>query len=170
MSIPFYRYVEYMEDGHYLYQCLQCGAEIDTGYHYLQYSPRFCCYCGVEYKGFILPKEKEYISRPGKEKIEYYIEKGFQWSIEDEISWDGDWRKTSDYKVALKYLNDTRREIEYNAKKDKHPLGINHCRLSYRHKRGNSQYIVVDKDKYYKKTGKKFKKRDYAALMPWEKK
>jgi len=172
MNIPFYRHVKSDYDGHEIYQCLQCGTKIDVGDW--RFGPRFCCYCGIEYKGFILPKQYKYLKQ-GKEEIEiteYCVENAMQWDEDDEIKWDTSWRRSTDYKVAIKYLNDERKEIlqeEINYKKthiSRHSnktLFIRHCRLTKRKIKKHLSYIKIDTHKYYRKTGKKFNINDYGA-------
>lgn len=155
MNIPFYRYVEYEDDGHYIYQCLNCGEKIDVGHNHFNYNPRFCSFCGVEYKGFVLPKEIEYV-RYNYERICYVIQTGIKLNNNDgEIDWQDSWRKTYDAKIAIKYLNDAKIEQEYD---NKCCPSLIWSRRLIRKKENAYSYNEIDKDKYYLKTGKKFKR------------
>ena len=111
MNIPFYRLVEYLEDGHYLYQCLQCGKKIDVGLPYHSYEPRYCCYCGVEYKGFILPKKEDwiYVFPQKYEVLWFQIEESYDWD-DGRLRWSENWRGCHSPHQAIKYLEEAKEE------------------------------------------------------------
>jgi len=153
MNIPFYRFVKYRDDGHYLFQCLQCGEYLDTGN--FQFGPRFCCFCGVEYKGFILPKNIEYISCPSEEKLYFQIEETYDWN-DGELEWSQDWRGSFDPKQAIKYLKEAKEERKRDHDGDKYKYRI----ITIKKTQYKSS-IPVDKDQYKRKTGKTFKENNY---------
>jgi len=150
MNIPFYRYVEYADDGHYIYQCLNCGKKIDVGYTHFSYNPRFCSFCGVEYKGFILPKNIKYVSYQ-REEIKYIIQKGWTNNFRDLEDWE-DWITCDNLKIAIQCLKELR---DYNKYDNKKSSGKWTERIILK-KEKQYYYTEVDVDKYYLKTGKKF--------------
>lgn len=165
MNYPFFRYIEYWDDGHEIYQCLNCGKKIDVGHHYSCFSPRYCCFCGVEYKGYMLPKKYEYIKvESTSEQFIYQIMEGVKWDDDDnDISWSNTWRKTNDPKLAVKYLKDQRRVREEESKKREEYefsfIYISKIEISKEPK--GSEYIKLDCDEYHRRTGKKFDIHEY---------
>jgi hypothetical protein len=161
MSIPFYRYVEYWNDGHYIFQCLHCGEKIDVG---SGYHPRFCCDCGVEYKGFILPKKIDYVSLPTTSKKVYAIERGIEWDddspIDDKtkITWESTWMETDSPKQAVEFL---RIEREKAKDPDEKPMwGKRKFRIVMK-----SETVYhrcdINLEEYRRRTGKNFDRDDY---------
>lgn len=72
MSIPFYRYVRYEDDGITVYECLQCGGQIHIGGPL--FDATYCWCCGVKFKGFIFPKPYEYVSLAHSEKLVFIVQ------------------------------------------------------------------------------------------------
>ena len=170
VNIPFYRHVKYLDDGHELYQCLQCGENIDVGLPYYCFSPRFCCYCGVEYKGAILPKKEDWVygSKPKKEKLLFVIQEATVWEGDEDK--EIEWHFCSGYGVDrkqvvkdLKYHKDGEEgRIAKNKKSDY--IGLK-FKMIYRivPQKGKAypECFTIDSDKYYRKTGKKFNRSLY---------
>jgi hypothetical protein len=157
MGIPFYRLVEYLDDGHYLYQCLQCGEKIDVGDG--RFDPRFCCYCGVEYKGAIIPKRTDYISIPATEELWFQIESALDWEDNDTLHWTEDWRGSHDPIQAVEYLKDARKEKEEdNQKLIPHKILF---RITVKRKTKYNGCIIINTGKFRKRTGKDFNSKDY---------
>jgi len=87
MKIPYYRRSSYEDDGVDIYQCLHCGG--GTGVRTWKWDIKYCPYCGVIYKGFVLEQKYFYMS--------YYFSK-ILWRIEVS-EWDifdkkyGEWKE-----------------------------------------------------------------------------
>jgi hypothetical protein len=163
MNIPFYRHIKYLDDGHELYQCLQCGEKIDVGEW--RFNPNYCCYCGVKYEGFILPKKTDYVLQSSTQEPYFLIQDAWNWDDGTELRWDDTWRGSPDLKIAWKLLKDARVNEE-DDKKD---------RVMSKSNEGNKFRIVIakmetrhscdiDVDEYYRRTGKKFDKKLYEKV------
>lgn len=50
MSIPFYRRAEYIDDGTYRYECLQCYQSVPIMGS--NYKLSYCPHCGIKFEGF----------------------------------------------------------------------------------------------------------------------
>jgi len=160
MNIPFYRYVKYMDDGHELYQCLQCGRQLDVGAHYTMFDPKYCCYCGVEYKGFMLPKKTDYISLPSYKVLWFQIEEAYDWE-DGELRWSEDWRGHESPHQAIKYLAEAKVEKKHF---NKHDWDKYKFRIVVKRKEKHRSCIIIDTYKYYRRTGKKFNRNDYERV------
>jgi len=160
LNIPFYRCVKYLEDGHYLYQCLHCGAEIDVGAW--RWSPRFCCYCGIEYKGAMLDKRTDYISIPKTQKLFYQIESAINWEDGQELQWSPNWRGSHNPYEVIQYLKDERAFKEKESKSKKTNKWEFRIRVIKKDKYHGC--LIIDTDKYYRKTGKKFNRNKYQKV------
>jgi len=179
MNIPFYRYVEYLEDGHYLYQCLQCGEKIDVGE--ACFDPCFCWKCGVEYKGAILRKKEDWVYGKDnkREKLLFEIQKADIWSEDDLKS--PQWRVCNggyDRKDAIDHMKDLRKWQEIDKKEDEErrkklvekgaPSFSSSYYTIYRIKsykmKMYRECFNIDTDAYFKRTGKKFNRKDYEKV------
>jgi hypothetical protein len=158
MSIPFYRYVEYLDDGHSLYQCLQCGTKIDVGEWF---EPNFCWDCGVKFKGMILRKQTDYISLPITNELWFQIESGYDWGEGEGVHWGPTWRGHHNAHQAIKYLKKAREEREEENKRIIKQTGKEgyKFRVTAQIKEKSHGAVIIDTAKYYKKTGKKFDKK-----------
>ena len=81
MSIPYYRVVEYIEDGVYSHQCLSCYTGISLfGCYTKKYGERelgYCPFCGIKFLGCKNAPEDIFTYEEGKEKrklINYILE------------------------------------------------------------------------------------------------
>ena len=163
MNIPFYRFVEYLDDGHNVYQCLKCGKEIDVGGW--QFAPNFCCYCGIRYEGFILPKNKDwvYAKNSRQEKNTYVIQEAYEWhtDIIKEFSdrWSDTWRKNINPIEAFKMLVNARKEKLEQNKRDNNGKTI--FRIVIKKEKVYNPCISIDTNKYFQRTGKKFNRNKY---------
>lgn len=163
MNIPFYRYVKYLDDGHELYQCLQCGEKIDVGLPYCSFSPRFCCYCGVEYQGAILPKKIAYISSNSKTTELYFqVESAYDWGDGVELHWNVSWRGSNSPQKVIKYLRDEKAE---KAKEQRYSDRGWKFRITVSKKDISCGYININVDDYYRRTGKKFDRKLYEKVV-----
>jgi len=152
MNIPFYRCVGYFDDGHYLYECLHCGEKIDVGDG--NWSPIYCCYCGIEYKGKMLDKKTDYISIPSAEELWFQVEHAYDWEDRKELQWSSNWRGSHNSQKAIEMLNKAREEGKiYNKNL------VYRIKMTKKTKHYGS--IIINTDKYYKKTGKKFIREQY---------
>jgi hypothetical protein len=156
MNIPFYRYVEYLEDGHSLYQCLQCGTKIDVGEWF---QPNFCWDCGIKFKGMMLKKQTDYISLPITTELWFQIQDAYDWGNEDGLNWSDNWRGCNNSHQAIKYLNDLKKE----RKRDNRFPENNKWkfRIITKQKEQHRQCVVINTKKYYQKTGKRFDPNEY---------
>ncbi len=165
MNIPFFRQVEYLDDGHYLYQCLQCGEKIDVGDGW--FSPRFCWSCGVEYKGFILRKKEDWVygAKPKKDKLLFVVQEATIW--EGSESEEPEWRFCSGYAVdRQQVIKDLKWHKEGTVENEK-SVGLK-IKTIYRivPQRGKAypECFAIDPDKYFKRTGKKFNRSDHERV------
>ena len=159
MGIPFYRHVKYWDDGHDIFQCLQCGSEIDVG---SGYQPRFCSDCGVEYKGFILPKKYDYVSVLPTKELYFQVEGAYKWGdnpSETELRWTDSWPGCYDSAEAVKDLKRERAKRVEENKRDKNPGWV--FRITVIKKDRHGSYINIDVDEYRRRTGKKFDRKLY---------
>ena len=53
MSIPFYRRAEYLDDGTYRYECLQCYQSVPIMGS--DYKLTYCPHCGIKFEGYRIP-------------------------------------------------------------------------------------------------------------------
>lgn len=171
MNIPFYRYVEYAEDGHYIYQCLQCGEKIDVGSPC--FDPRFCWSCGVEYKGAILRKKEDWVygDKPKKAKLLFVVQEATVWA--DDKDKEIKWHFCSGYGVDRKQVI---KDLQYHKYGEEERVSIDKksdfaglsFKIIYRivSQRGTAypECFDIDTDKYFKKTGKKFNRLDYERV------
>ncbi len=126
MSINYWRYKDYTDDGCSIYQCLKCYGEWEgrgaPGYHYEgKYNPtwRFCPICGTQWLGMRLtetPNEMSLQLGPRRARIDAAIERrrqqdwtayyavkppAFWWSIQTrEFHSFCGWREWVDYQQA----------------------------------------------------------------------
>ena len=161
MNIPFLRLVEYRDDGHYVYQCLHCGEKIDVGEW--KFDPKYCCWCGVEYKGHILEKKLYHVWNTHKSgKLWFHVEWAYDWGDGDEPLWEKDWRKSDSPKVIIQYLKDAKAEkAEEN---DRLERGEWLFRVGVSKKEDYSTCTKIDVDEYCRRTGKKFNKKEYERI------
>lgn len=159
MNIPFYRLVENMDDGHDLYECLKCGKRIDVGDS--PFLPRFCCYCGIEYKGAIPPKQTDWVyPAPSTKKLWFQVESAYDWGEEAELIWnDVSGTGTNNPLQAVKLLKEARAERE--EENERTIKGGWKFRIITTKKEKSHEYIIIDTDKYYQRTGKKFNREIY---------
>jgi len=160
MNYPFYRHVKYLDDGHELYQCLSCGEKIDVGAPYFCFSPSYCCFCGVQYKGCILPKKYDWVDiEPGEEMV-YIIQEGIVWEGNEDCNWDDCWMKTNNPFDAIENL---KHQKEYRKEDNDDPSPYKTYKYVFRIIRRKEMkyygYMKIDVDKYYRKTGKKYKRK-----------
>ena len=152
MNIPFYRFVVYEDDGHQIYQCLHCGEKIDVGHW--PFDPSYCCWCGVQYKGFILPKNYEYIGNKSQEETFYSVQEGFDWGDGSDMNWSDTNGGNFDYHKAWESLQD--HEIFIEGENQREKMGKVVFRIKRTKKKRHYWNIRIDADEYYKRTGKKF--------------
>jgi hypothetical protein len=161
MNIPFYRHVRDGDDGHVDYQCLHCNMYI---YSVSYFDPKYCCYCGVEYKGYFLSKRKDWIYRK-YEKLVYFIQKKYIPSDGDNKygTWQNSSYEIESRKHAIRRLKE-RREDDKEKKKNeilgKLDLGIYIYRI-IAVKKEHTYSVIIDLYKYYEKTGKIFDRNVY---------
>lgn len=156
MNIPFYRFVRYLDDGHNIFQCLQCGEKVDVE---SDYQPRFCSECGVEYKGFILPKKNEYVPVASKTTELYFqVESAYDWGDGEELNWKLSWRGSNSSQEAIKHLKYERAERERDQKYHNNGWKF---RITTKKQDKSNGYVIIDVDEYYRRTGKKFDRKLY---------
>ncbi len=166
MNIPFYRYVDYAEDGHYIYQCLQCGEKIDVGYVYYDFNPRFCFRCGVEYQGMILPRKEDwvYANSESRGKLLFKIEFSNIWSDDKE---NARWTTHSGGYCRNDVIDEIKKLRYWEEEKKKNSLkryGRGYdvvYRIAKYRENPYQECFDIDPDKYFKRTGKKFNRKDY---------
>ena len=166
MSIPFYRLVEYKDDGHYIYQCLHCGGYVDIGHPYFAFEPRYCCFCGVEYKGFILPKKIDWINAVKTDVLAFQLQEGHDWSDSGEIEWRNYGSPQKDPFREFKFMQEMRKQAEEEEKeKSKEPFFTKtYYKIVPVKKTEYHSSINIDVDEFYRKTGKKFNRNNFKRV------
>ncbi len=163
MNIPFYRYVEYLDDGHYLYQCLQCGEKIDVGNPC--FDPRFCWSCGVEYKGAILRKKEDwvYANKKSRGKVLFKIEFANIWPDDrGKPHWitQNDGYRRNDVIEEVGRLRQWQKEDKRDSLRGFDVI----YRITVYRESSRRECFDIDTDKYFKRTGKKFNRKDYEKV------
>lgn len=85
------------------------------------------------------------------------MEEAYDWGDGQELNWKHDRRGTNDIHTAIKYLKDSREERAAENKRTK--KGVWKHRIKTTKKDKYNGYVVIDMEKYYKKTGKQFNKK-----------
>ncbi len=158
MNIPFYRFVRYDDDDRVdIYQCLQCGEMM--GVRSDGFYPLYCCFCGVKYKGSIWRKILEYTNPSYYRRLNFIIQKKFIWGREEkDYEWQDDIYEDYSSKHIIKQLKILKEKELYKQNK-KEQLFETKYRIIMRQKQVSVKSIIIDVDKYFKKTGKKFDKK-----------
>lgn len=172
MNIPYYYNSGYADDGVEIFTCLQCGDEIHVRSYY---KPKFCPYCGVEYKG-----RKKNIGNTNKYwHAVCFVEEGY-WAMEKRTTevWgepaiDDKWKEIGYYKldnINFKQILKEKKRHQIEDENDRNQENEDYLKnqhkespfLSYyeyriiRKKRVERHSILVRKDRYIEKTGKEF--------------
>jgi hypothetical protein len=113
MNISFYRKVKYKNDGEYTYQCLHCKNYFSGCHHF---TPYYCCYCGVKFKGFILDQQFFCLHYSSPRYIWKIQESEWSWADEGYKPWRDYYNpytvKEGDAKKVIEKLKDLRERTQ----------------------------------------------------------